>query len=47
MKKAYTLKSYLDEERGRAKLLCQATGIAPGWLSQMKLGSKGIPGKKV
>jgi len=43
MKKAYTLKTYLDEERGRAKLLCQASGIAPGWLSQMKLGTREIP----
>lgn len=43
MKKTHTLKSYLDEERGRAKALCQATGITPGWLSQMKTGKRAIP----
>ena len=43
MKKQHTLKSYLDEERGRAKMLCSAAGIAPGWLSQMKHGIRPTP----
>ena len=43
MKKRYTLQSYLDEERGRASEVCAATGISPGWLSQMKLGIRDVP----
>ena len=43
MKKTHSLKSYLDEERGRAKAICEATGISPGWLSQMKLGTRAVP----
>jgi DNA-binding transcriptional regulator YdaS (Cro superfamily) len=43
MKKKHTLKSYLNEKRGRASDLCAATGISPGWLSQMKLGVRDIP----
>lgn len=42
-KKFYTLKEYLDEESGRAKAVCAATGLSPGWLSHMKLGRRDVP----
>lgn len=42
-RKNYTLQQYLDEEPGRAKAVCAATGISQSWLSQMKLGRRDVP----
>ena len=42
-RKNYTLRQYLDEESGRAKSVCAATGISQSWLSQMKLGRRDVP----